>query len=171
MKIQSLCLAVLALLLAGASFTPAQDPLPPQEPGVVFLVRHAEKGGEGRDPELSEAGEARAAELVEMLRDSRIQHVHSTDYLRTQKTAGPVAAALGLEVTSYDPRDPSSVLETLRAGGRHLVVGHSNTTPAMVKLLGGDPGEPLGEDDYDRLYIVTLAPDGPVSTVLLHYGE
>ncbi len=29
---------------------------------------------------------------------------------------------------------------TLGTGGRHLVVGHSNSTPSMVELLGGKPG-------------------------------
>jgi hypothetical protein len=51
------------------------------------------------------------------------------------------------------------------------VVGHSDTTPELVGLLGGDPGAPIDEPtEYDRLYVVTLGPDGTVTTVLLRYG-
>jgi hypothetical protein len=52
------------------------------------------------------------------------------------------------------------------------VVGHSNTTPAAVELLGGEPGAEIDEaDEYDRLYILTIATSGEVSTVVLRYGE
>jgi len=41
--------------------------------------------------------------------------------------------------------------------GRHLVVGHSNTTPQLTELLGGDGGEPIVEaTEYDRLYVVKM---------------
>ena len=55
--------------------------------------------------------------------------------------------------------------------GNHLVVGHSNTPPMLVEALGGAPGGPIGEDEYDRLYVVTLAPDGPVHTALLRIPD
>jgi len=54
--------------------------------------------------------------------------------------------------------------------GRHLVLGHSNTTPQLVEALGGEPGAPIEEMEYDRLYIVTLM-DGRTSTVLLRFGS
>jgi 2,3-bisphosphoglycerate-dependent phosphoglycerate mutase len=57
------------------------------------------------------------------------------------------------------------------AGGRHLVVGHSDTTPELVGLLGGEPGPAIDEpSEYDRLYIVTIGADGAVTSVLLRYG-
>ena len=37
------------------------------------------------------------------------------------------------------------------------VVGHSNTTDELARLLGGDGGTPIGHDEYDRLYRVDLA--------------
>ena len=140
---------------------------------VVFLVRHAEKLSGGHDPDLSAAGFERAKELAAVLRDSGITHIHSSDYIRTRKTAAPVAATLGLEVALYNPRElPALVDELRKAGGTHLVVGHSNTTPSMVELLGGDPGGAIDEPgEYDRLYVVTIDADGLAHTVLLRYGK
>ena len=157
--------SALVLLLAACA------PLP-QEPTVVFLVRHAEKVDASRDPELSPAGRMRARALVRVLGDAGIQQVHSTDYLRTRDTAAPLAEELGVETRLYDPRDLDALVETLRAaGGRHLVVGHSNTTPVVVGLLGGEPGDPIEEkSEYDRLYVVWVRGE-VVSTSLLRYGE
>ena len=71
----------------------------------------------------------------------------------------------------YDPRDlPAFAQELWQTPGRHLVIGHSNTTPQLAEALGGDPGSPIEEMEYDRLYIVTLTVDG-ASTVLLRFGE
>ena len=138
---------------------------------VVFLVRHAEKADTSRDPELSEAGRQRASELAQVLRDAHIDHIHSTNYIRTRETAAPSAAMLGLKSEFYDPTQLAEFAQTLtQQGQRHLVVGHSNTTPELVRLLGGDPGSPIEESgEYDRLYIVTVGESG-VTTVLMRYG-
>lgn len=161
-----LALAGLVQLLTGSAVRAI--PSETGEPTVVFLVRHAEKEA-GGDPELTKTGCARAEELARTLRDAGIEHVHSTDYARTRATAAPIAERLGLEVELYDPRALPTFLDSVRAsGGRHLVVGHSNTTPQAVALLGGEPGEPIVEaTEYDRLYAVTLGPEGSVSTLLL----
>ena len=138
---------------------------------VVFLVRHAEKADTSRDPELSEAGRQRASELAQVLRDAHIDHIHSTNYIRTHETAAPSAAMLGLKPELYDPTQLVELAQTLtQQGQRHLVVGHSNTTPELVRLLGGDPGSPIEESgEYDRLYVVTVGESG-VTTVLMRYG-
>jgi 2,3-bisphosphoglycerate-dependent phosphoglycerate mutase len=144
-----------------------------QSPTVVYLVRHAEKQDDGtRDPALTDQGAERASLLSHMLRDAGITHIHSTEFKRTQLTAAPLAQVTGLEVGSYDPRDLPAFASWLKANpGRHLVSGHSNTTPGLVKALGGEPGDPIEEaHEYDRLYIVTIAPDETVATILLRYG-
>jgi hypothetical protein len=35
-----------------------------------------------------------------------------------------------------------------------LIVGHSNTVPALVAQFGGDPPPPLSDNDYGVVYIV-----------------
>ena len=54
--------------------------------------------------------------------------------------------------------------------GRHLVVGHRNTTPDVVQKLGGEPGPAISDTEYDRFYVVVLTPEGP-ATVVLRYGS
>ncbi len=140
---------------------------------TIFLVRHAEKVDNRRDPELSEIGKQRAAELSKTLISSDIQFIHSTDYIRTVNTAKPTAQLFDLEIEIYNPDNLKSFARKLKkSSGRHLVVGHSNTTPELVELLGGNPGSPIVEDnEYDRLYILTFDKKGKVNTVLLRYGE
>ena len=139
---------------------------------VVYVVRHAERAEDGTsDPPISEAGWERSRLLAEMLKDAGITHVHSTDYKRTRSTAQPAAEALGLEIASYDPRDlPGFAAQLKSMPGRHLVLGHSNTSPQLVEALGGDPHGAIEEMEYDRLYIVTVQMHH-ISTVLVRFGE
>lgn len=139
---------------------------------MVFLVRHAEKADTSRDPELSAAGRKRAEVLAHVLKDAEVGHVHVTGYKRTHATAAPIAAQAGVEAKEYKPADLVGFVSGMRsAGGRHLVVGHTNTLPKTIELLGGDPGFPIDEAaEFDRLYVVTIAADGKASTVLLRYG-
>lgn len=142
---------------------------------TVYLVRHSERATDHpSDPTLSLAGSARSALLARMLQDVQLTSILSTDYRRTQLTAGPVAEAHGMAVESYDPRGEGleQLLERLRTTpGYHLVVGHSNTTPAVVAALGGDPISPIDEGEYDRLYILVLDGGEVVSSSLIRFGE
>ena len=144
----------------------------PEPELVAFLVRHAEKEG-GPDPALTAAGKVRAAALSELLRDDGIDAVLSSDFRRTRETAQPVATVLNKDIEIYDPYDLLDLAEQLRdRGGRVLVVGHSNTTPELARLLGGEPGAPIDEaTEYDRLYVVTVFEDGRVETELRRYGN
>jgi len=161
---QVFILAILCLLTACTQIAPQGD--------AVFLVRHAEKTAETNDPGLTEAGQARAIALADRLEDEGITHIHSSDYIRTRDTAAPLAARLGFDVEIYDARDLPAMAAKLKATpGRHLVVGHSNTTPQLTELLGGDGGEPIVEaTEYDRLYIVTMEAGEPVKSYLTRFG-
>jgi phosphohistidine phosphatase SixA len=143
-------------------------------PVVVYLVRHAEKASSGgKDPELTEAGRARALALAHTLGDAGIDTIHSTDLIRTRETAAPLAERLGVAVRVYRWDALAALATAMKcAGGRHLVVGHSDTTPELVGLLGGEPGPAIDEQsEYDRLYLLSISPDGSVNSVLLRYGE
>ena len=157
-------LSLVVLLVVGVAL--AAEPTT-----VVYLVRHAEKADETADAPLSEAGRARAAELARLLGEAGVTAVLSTDYARTRETALPLAKAAGLSVELYDPRDPAGTAAALSGrGGRILVVGHSNTTPALVEALGGEAGPPIADAEYDRLYVVALVPGQKPLTVRLRFG-
>lgn len=161
----------LALLASAPGICPT--PLhAQQEPVVVFLVRHAERAEDGTDdPPISEAGAERARLLEAMLRDAGVDRIHTTDLKRTRQTGAPLAERLGLGFEVYDPRDLPAFAARLRAApGRHVVLGHSNTTPALVSALGGVSGDPIADAEYDRLYVVVIPPAGPVTTTLLRFG-
>lgn len=155
--------AAALLTLAACSAAPAPE-------HTIYLVRHAEKQA-GDDPSLTPAGAMRAALLAETLRDTGIVRIYSTDYARTRETAAPVAKAAAVSVTLYDPSDLPAFASQLKAeSGIVLVVGHSNTTPALVEFLGGEPGTDIDEPaEYDRLYVISMRGD-QVETELRRYG-
>lgn len=172
LNIENRVARTLLLLAVVASVLPAS--IRAQEnTTIVYLVRHAEKADDDpRDPSLSKAGVARANTLADMLRDVALDGVLSTDYRRTRLTAEPIAARAGVSVETYDPRSLADfATEISTRSGHYVVVGHSNTTPELVELLGGDPGEPIAEDEYDRIYVVVLNADEDPITLLLRYGQ
>lgn len=141
------------------------------EPTTIFLVRHAEKatGGDGKDPDLSEAGRARAVALSEMLKDVRFTAIYATEFKRTQQTAKPLADAAHLEVVTIPAKEmPALVAKLKGASGNVLVVGHSNTLPEIITALGADVSLTIAEADYDNLFLVDLKSDPPAS-LRLHY--
>jgi broad specificity phosphatase PhoE len=164
-----LALSTLAGCAANGSAPRTSEPM--LVGGTVYLARHAETvGGEGEDRYLGEPGRARAEALADALEGAGIQRVFSTDFPRTRETAAPIAERLGLEVELYDPRELAAFAERLLSMGQTvLVVGHSNTTPELVELLGGAPGPPIDEPtEHDRLYRVEV-PSGE-TTVTRYAG-
>lgn len=149
------------------------DPSQSDSTVIVYLVRHAEKADDGtNDPPLTIAGQIRGQTLARLLKDADVQTVFSTDLKRTRETGRPLADTRDLELEFYDPSDLQSFAETVRSmPGTHLVVGHSNTTPVLVDLLGGDPEGTIDEMEYDRLYMLVFESGRPAVSVLLRYGE
>lgn len=160
-----------AALLSACASTPSSIGTKDTSFTTVYLVRHAEKLS-GKDPSLTEAGHQRADALATALSDANLEYIHSSDYARTRETAAPIAALTGLPVAIYDAGNLEAIgAEILLTQGTHLVVGHSNTTPQLVDILGGDGGAPINEAaEYDRLYIVTIDNEGRSSSTLRRYG-
>ena len=106
----------------------------------IYLTRHAEKQHDGtRDPSLTNQGQLRAETIAQFLKSKNIAAIYSTNYKRTMETAGATAKMLGLEIKHYDPSQLKAFADELKkVKGNALVVGHSNTTPDLVILLGGD---------------------------------
>lgn len=141
---------------------------PLQAAETIWLVRHGEQTDpSAEDPELTAAGREMAVRLAEMLGEAGIRTIYSSAYRRTRQTAAPLAEELGLELTIYDPGRLERLAEELKsAAGPCLVVGHSNTTPRLVELLGGDPGGAIDQMEFNRLYLVELGGERPSSMLL-----
>ena len=147
---------------------------------TVIFVRHAEKAAEpADDPGLSPAGQRRVAELTRQLVDADVvagvDAVYSTPYRRTEETARPVAEVLDLPVHSYDAADTEAIMEYIvkeHKGKIILVVGHSNTLPALIGNMGASKKvPPIAEDEYDNIYIVSIPWFGKTKTIRLRYGD
>ena len=147
---------------------------------TVIFVRHAEKAAEpADDPGLSPAGQRRVAELTRQLVDADVvagvDAIYSTPYRRTEETARPVAEALDLPVNSYDAADTEAIMENIvrdHKGKIILVVGHSNTLPALIGNMGASKKvPPIADDEYDNIYIVSSPWFGKTKTIRLRYGE
>jgi broad specificity phosphatase PhoE len=94
-----------------------------------------------------------------MLAESGIKAIFATEYKRTQDTAKPLAAKLGLTVQSVPAADTGGLVAKIKAGHAAdivLVVGHSNTVPAVLKAFGG-PDVTIGDNEYDNLFIIVPA--------------
>jgi phosphohistidine phosphatase SixA len=168
-----LTISILLILTASQFGFTSRQSSDEQKPLVVFLVRHAEKMDYSKDPELSASGKERALDLVNILRSTNIEHVHSSDFIRTRETAKPTAEEFGLKTEIYDPYDLEGLAQKLRnTGGIHLVVGHSNTTPVLANLLGGKAVSEINEArEYDRIYIIQVSNNNYVSSILMRYGS
>ena len=141
-------------------------------PQTVFLVRHADKQGVSDD--LSAAGEARALELSRVLGEANIVAIYASQYIRTQKTAAPLATSLGLTVTLYNANDLPALANLIKSnhyGQNVLVVGHSNTVPITIGLLGISPQPSnIPEHEYDHLYVLTRHSKIINKLIKLRYG-
>lgn len=137
---------------------------------IVVLVRHAERLDDSPNSPLNDVGRERVERLRALLADVDFTHVHSTNLTRTLDTARPIAEDDGVELVIYGPGELEQLAETIRATpGRHLVSGHSNTTPRLAEALGGDPHGPIDHMEYDRLYIIVIQPGRPAVTTLLRF--
>ena len=147
---------------------------------TVIFVRHAEKAAEpADDPGLTPAGQRRVAELTRQLRDADviagIDAVYSTPFRRTEETARPIAEALDLPVNSYDAADTEAIMEYIvreHKGKIILVVGHSNTLPALMADMGASKKvPPIAENEYDNIYIISIPWFGKTKTIRLRFGD
>lgn len=144
---------------------------------TIILVRHAEKADAPKDdPALSEAGQRRAEALASALKDGKVTAVYTSQLRRTQETAAPLAKAAGVTpkvLTIARGGMADHVAEAVRLArekpdGVVVIVGHSNTVPAIARALGANVAD-MPECEYSRL--VTVLPGSLVRTIIARYGE
>jgi len=159
-----LCLLVLLALPLHAGQSPTVSGTRDR---TIILVRHAEKStAPADDPALSAAGSARAQALARRLAHAGVGAIVTTQWTRTRATAAPLAAArsiVPIEVSTSGAMHVEDVVAKLRKLDADvvLVVGHSNTVPAIILALGGPAVDAIGEADYDRMLVLELGDHPP----------
>jgi len=139
---------------------------------AVVIVRHAEKVDESEDPLLSAAGMQRAEALARTLGRVGVTQIFVTQFKRTQLTAAPLAKALRLTPTVMSANTTEPLVERIRrdhANDVVLVVGHSNTVPALLKQFGHGVPETVQDGEYDSLFILVPRAQGPPTVMRLRY--
>jgi broad specificity phosphatase PhoE len=146
---------------------------------TILIVRHAEKQvNAGDDPHLSDAGVARAEALVGVAEHANVGTVYVSQFLRTKETAAPLLAKHGeiplVTVPVAKSEDyPKLIVKdilTRQSGKTVLVVSHSNIVPGIVEELTKIKVPPIADDEFSRLYIVTLRPGAPPQLIAAQYG-
>jgi broad specificity phosphatase PhoE len=153
-----------ACLLFAASLALAR-PAAAQE--AIYVVRHAERADQSNDSALSTEGVGRSYKLRDMLRDAGITRIFTSPLRRTIDTAAPLAGAV--HVTPQPIAAAAALVAASGPRDRVLVVGHSNTVPALLRALHVDAEITLTEDDYDNLFIVIPQKEGRPVLLRLKY--
>ena len=139
---------------------------------AIVVVRHAEKADQSTDPVLSSEGTARAEALAKALASLDVKAIYVTQYQRTALTAAPLAKAAGLKPIGVHSDATAELVERMKKDHPSdvvLTVGHSNSVPRILKLLGATETVQLGDNDYDNLFILVPASSGPPTLLRLKY--
>lgn len=131
-------------------------------PAMVVIVRHAEKAaGPGRNPPLTDEGRVRARALAAVLDGAGVEAILTTHWDRTKETAAPAASAFKVvpEVIAAEGATAGHAAAVAAAARRHagkvvLVVGHSDTLPAIISALAGIEIAGICSSAFDDLFVL-----------------
>ncbi|HPK09882.1 MAG TPA: phosphoglycerate mutase family protein [Saprospiraceae bacterium] len=138
---------------------------------VWILLRHAEKDTtEVNNPPLTEIGENRANRLENILKGTQIDVIYSTLYQRCLNTAAPTAQSKALPTNIYQPAKFKPLIDSLENDKNSkyiLIVGHSNTVPAMANIIleNNEFSKAFDDNDYDNFILITEQSTEPSKTI------
>lgn len=160
--LRSILMLVFALTTAGCV---------PTDPQITtfILLRHAEKGNDGtEDPDLNPEGIERARRLTQLLKETQINGIYTTNFKRTRNTVAPLASEKNLEVELYETYKDDEIEKILEKhpGGTVVICGHSNNIPWTANLLTGkEEFKDYEETAYGIMLIVSVVEKGKVAKV------
>lgn len=147
MRLRYLCVCLMMTLMGVA------------DSASFYVIRHAEKEP-GDDPGLTVEGQQRAQRIANLLSLTDVEAVYSTNYQRTRQTAATIAQVKNLPVQQYDPNQLKQFAEKLLLkNSSAVIVGHSNTTPQLARLLSGQSIPDMDEKSFNLIYQVITIPD------------
>jgi 2,3-bisphosphoglycerate-dependent phosphoglycerate mutase len=138
---------------------------------TIILLRHAEKDTSAtankKNPDLSDAGSKRARLLVETIGKYEPKEIFSTIFNRTRMTVTPLAVdlydAYRLQIQIYDSSEQDTFAKKLLDSTSKclVVVGHSNTIPALANILIREQKyKDLADSEYNKIWIVKIKTRG-----------
>lgn len=141
------------VLLVAASYMYFYLPV-----STVVIVRHAERLNDTDTTSLSPEGFMRANILPHVVRDASIARVFVSEKLRSRLTAEPAIRFLSLPVSVIPADQVDALVDSIKSypGENILVVGHSDTVPAIIRELGVAPAPSIGRNVFDDLFVVTV---------------
>ena len=163
---------IIAAALSYIAISTAQDSVTK----TVILVRHAEKMIGQKDPSLTEMGQVRAKQLATTLVQTQLTLAISTQFARTKETLIPITDAQKIPLlvipatTDINQHIEQIVAKVKQQDGNIVIAGHSNTIPLIIASLGGPKIPMLSEDEYDKLFILSIPQNGAISLIQTQYG-
>lgn len=134
---------------------------------TYILVRHAEKDTTQvgstlmtANPNLNAQGIKRSKKLVKALKAFTIDSIYSTNFNRTIATVTPISQKRNLAIQFYNHKQLKEFANQLKKYDNKtiLIVGHSNSTPALVNfLIDKETYKALDESIYNKIFIVKIA--------------
>ena len=153
--------------------------MPANSVTTVILIRHADRDlppagtPDFPGPSLNDKGIARSKKLVHVLSKTGIQAVYTSRYARAKMTAKPFLAAHS-DLPTVRLSAATELKDHILAhheGQTVLVVGHGDTVPELIALLGG-PSLPIIDDcEFDNLFVLVRYSSAKASVTKLKYGE
>ena len=142
---------------------------------TLILIRHAERvepAPANDDPHLTPAGVSRAKALARILAPAGISAIYTSKFARTKETARPLASRLGLS-----PKEATEAIALKNQiasdnkGQTVLVVGHTDTIPALINLLKENSVQEIPAHEFDNMFVVTILDAKKITLTRLKYGD
>ena len=139
---------------------------------TIYFVRNAEKASTDANAALSPAGAKRADCLAATLKDAGVKQIYVTNTLSSQQTADPLAKQSKITPKITPAEDAIKMVRDLfyAGSGNTLVVGLNTTLPQTIARMKAGTIK-LGENDYDKLFVVTTMEGSATPVVTLHYCQ
>ena len=142
---------------------------------VYYLIRHAEKDTIPKDnPGLTEKGLKRATALADILRATRVDGIYSSFFTRTLFTVDSLADIKVISIKPYDHKNIRALVNEIESDDNLeavVIVGHSNSTPALANTLSGKQlfNQTFDENDYNNFIIIYEKINGTKVALPLKY--
>jgi broad specificity phosphatase PhoE len=145
------------------------------KPKLILVMRHAEKPQDPHDPNLTPAGQARAAKLATYIPktfgdpDFLFAAAISKSSARPYETLEPLAKATGKPIDATIADNDYGVLasdllsDPKYAGARVVVSWHHGNIPPLMHALGAEPGtypHPWDREVFNLILRVKVSKQG-----------